>query len=114
MAVLQDQTKKTLISDLQIAKSFLQRGLGLIPRKSLGEDQGLWIPKCNVIHTFFMSFAIDCVFVDKNLKVQGLAENVKPWRFSKPYWAADSVIELAAGSIERLQIKLGDQLNVGH
>lgn len=115
MAVLQNQTtKQTLISDLQIANSFWQRGLGLIPRKSLAASEGLWISHCQSIHTCFMSFPIDCVFVDKDLKVQAVVENVKPWRMTKIYWKASSVIELAAGSIRRLNINVGDQLNVGH
>jgi uncharacterized membrane protein (UPF0127 family) len=114
MALLQNQTQsKTLITDLQIA-NFWQRAYGLIPRKALSENEGLWISKCQTIHTCFMSFAIDCVFVDKNLKVQALVENIKPWRITKLYWRADSVIEMASGSIQRLGINLGDQLHVGH
>ena len=113
--MLQNQTKnQVLISNLKTAESFLERGLGLIPRKNLGLDEGLLIHRCNTIHTCFMSFAIDCVFVDKDLKVKALAENIRPWRFSKIYWGASSVIELAAGSIKRLNIQVGDQLHVGH
>jgi uncharacterized protein len=115
MSVLQNQTKnQILIRNLQTAEGFLQRGLGLIPRKSLGLDEGLLIHQAPTIHTCFMSFPIDCVFVDKNLKVQALVENIKPWRFTKYYWRAHSVIELAAGSIKRLNIQVGDQLHVGH
>ncbi len=115
MAVLENQTKnKKLISDLQVAKGFWARGWGLIPRRSLGNEEGLFISNCQAIHTCFMSFAIDCVFVDGDMKVQGLVENVKPWRMTKIYWKARSVIELSAGSIRRLNIQLGDQLHVGH
>ena len=74
----------------------------------------LWIRPCNNIHTFFMRFAIDCIFVDKSMNVKALVENVPPWRLTKFYWKADSVIELSAGSIRRLEIELGDQLHVGH
>jgi uncharacterized membrane protein (UPF0127 family) len=114
MAVLASVTKnKNLISDLKVAQDFWDRGLGLIPKKNLEPEQGLWISRCKSIHTCFMSFAIDCVFVDKNLKVQALVEEIQPWRMTKFFWKADSVFELSAGSIRRLQIELGDQLNVG-
>lgn len=115
MAVLSSRTKnKILISDLKVAKTFLQRGFGLIPRSDLSTNEGLLIGSCKSIHTFFMSFAIDCIFVDKNMMVKALVENVSPWRMTKFYWKADSVIELSAGSIRRLEIGLGDQLHVGH
>lgn len=115
MAVLKSMTKnKVLIPDLKVAKTFAERGFGLIPRKNISQAEGLWISECKSIHTFFMSFTIDCVFVDKNLNVKALVENISPWRFTKFYWKADSVIELAAGSIGRLEIELGDQLHVGH
>ena len=115
MAVLSSRTKnKVLISDLKVAKTFQARGLGLIPRRNLSANEGLWIGKCKSIHTFFMSFAIDCIFVDKKMTVKALVLNVSPWRMTKFYWNADSVIELAAGSVRRLEIELGDQLHVGH
>ncbi len=115
MAVLKSTSKnKILIPELKVAETFVQRGFGLIPCKSLSADQGLLIGQCKSIHTFFMSFAIDCVFVDKAFNVKALVENIPPWRLTKFYWTADSVIELAAGSIRRLEIELGDQLHVGH
>lgn len=115
MAVLQNLTQnKKLISDLRVAKTFLARGLGLIPKKTMTGEEGLLFFKTQAIHTCFMSFAIDCVFVDENLKVVALLENLKPWRFSKLYWRAYGVIELAGGSIKRLNIQMGDQLHVGH
>ncbi len=114
MAVLSSRTKnKVLISDLKVAKTFKARGLGLIPKRNLSADEGLWIGRCKSIHTFFMSFSIDCIFIDQSMKVQAVVENILPWRLTKFYWNADSVIELAAGSARRLEIELGDQLHVG-
>ncbi len=115
MAVLSSRTKnKVLILDLEVAKTFKARGLGLIPKRNLSANEGLWIGHCRSIHTFFMSFAIDCIFIDQTMTVKAVVENVLPWRLTKFYWKADSVIELAAGSVRRLDIELGDQLHVGH
>lgn len=106
-------TKATLIPNLEVAETMQTRGLGLLGRSSLAEDQALWILRCNSIHTFFMKFAIDCVFVDKNLKVKAIYKDVRPWRLVLPVWGARSVIEMASGVSSKLNISVGDQLNVG-
>ncbi|WP_413559727.1 DUF192 domain-containing protein [Bdellovibrio sp. HCB209] len=106
-------TKATLIPNLEVAETMQTRGVGLLGRSSLAEDQALWILRCNSIHTFFMKFAIDCVFVDKNLKVKAIYKDVKPWRLVLPVWGARSVIEMASGVSSKLNISVGDQLNVG-
>ncbi len=106
-------TKTTLIPNLEVADDMRTRGVGLLGRSSLAEDHALWILRCNSIHTFFMKFAIDCVFVDKNLKVKAIYKDVKPWRLLLPVWGARSVFEMASGVSSKLNIRVGDQLNVG-
>lgn len=114
MAILRNQTQDSMVIDsLQIAKSFKDRGIGLLGKKTLNENEGLWILYCNSIHTFFMNFAIDCVFVDTHLKVKAIRHQVKPWRWILPVWGATSVFELPAGTALRLKISIGDQLYVG-
>lgn len=103
---------KILLPELETARSFWSRGVGLLGRKGLNAEQGLWILWGNSIHTCFMRFTIDCVFMDRNLKVKALKKNVKPWRFVAPVWGATSVIEMSEGMIEQLEIELGEQLNV--
>ncbi len=111
---LESKTKnQILIADLEVAESFLARGKGLLGRESLSFDQALWILHCNSIHMFFMKFPIDCIFLDKSLKVKAIREDVKPGRLVLPIWGADSVVELAAGSVRRLNVSVGDQLYVG-
>ncbi len=114
MAILENKTKNQIvISQLEVAKDFWSRGKGLLGRVSLDENQGLWIHHCNSIHTYFMKFPIDCVFVDKGLKVKAVYANVTPWRLVLPVWGARSVFEMKAGSAEKNNIKVGDQLYVG-
>jgi uncharacterized membrane protein (UPF0127 family) len=114
MATLINKTKnQVVISEVEIARSFFARGRGLLGRSSLGEFQALWIPRCNSIHTFFMKFSIDCVFVDKNLKVRAIYSDVRPGRILLPVWGAASVFEFAAGMSQKLNISVGDQLYVG-
>ncbi len=103
-----------LIEELCKASSLLSRMQGLLGSSSLSANAGLWILRCNSIHTFFMKYPIDCVFVDKSMKVTSIKSDVEPFRMVWPQRKADSVIELAAGTVQKLQIKIGDQLHVGH
>ena len=100
------------MKDLKVAQSFGERAVGLLGHTNLESEQGMWIHRCNSIHTFFMRFAIDCVFVDRELRVVAIAENIQPWRL-RAAWTADSVFEMKAGQAKRLQIALGEELHVG-
>lgn len=114
MAKLMNTTNnRTLIADLEVASTFLSRGKGLLGRTNLPAEKALWIHHCNSIHTFFMKFAIDCVFVDKNLKVRAIRKDVRPWRLVLPVWGAASVIEMASGTVSNENVSVGDQLYVG-
>lgn len=115
MAILQRMdNKEVLLSQLEVATTFINRGVGLLGRSNLKDNEALWIHSCNSIHTFFMKFSIDCVFVDKNLKVVKVVENVSPWRLVLPIWGAQSVFELKAGLAAKLKVKVGDTLYVGN
>lgn len=109
---LSDSSQRTLITNLDVAKTFWSRARGLIGRKNLNADQGLWFPKCNSVHTFFMSFTIDLVFLDRNLKVVRTVQGVRPSRLVMPVWRADSVIELQEGFLTQYPLKVGEQLHV--
>lgn len=79
------------------AATFSSRLLGLIPRRSLGEEEALWLEPCAMIHMCFMSFPIDAVFLDRDLKVLRVLEHLGTWRFSPWVPGARGVLELPAG-----------------
>lgn len=106
-------TQQILIPRLEVADTFKTRNKGLLGRTSLPFEEALWIHRCNSIHTFFMKMPIDCVFVDRQLKVRKVFHDVLPWRLVLPVWGASSVIEMASGNARRLNINVGDQLHVG-
>ena len=111
--VLSESTKaELLLSELKTADSFVSRGVGLLSRKEIGQHEALWLRPCNNIHTFFMRFKIDCIFLDSKMRVQKIHSNIKPFRFVGPVWKANSAIETAAGLCDMWQIKVGDQLYV--
>lgn len=102
-----------IASDVEVARSFASRLKGLLGRESLADNQALWIHRCSSIHTWFMNFPIDVVFVDKQVRVVKIVENIEPFRLLWPTWGADSVFELAAGVLEKThRPQKGDQLHV--
>jgi uncharacterized membrane protein (UPF0127 family) len=93
----------------ELADTPLRRLRGLLGRDGLGPGEGILLRPAPAIHTWFMRFSIDAVFIDKGLEVVGVSEEVRPWRFTRTK-GAHSVIELAAGESHRLGIATGDRL----
>jgi len=78
-----------------VARSFIQRAKGLIGSRGLEKGTGLLIPKCNCIHTFFMRFPIDAVFLDANGDVVKHVRAIRPWKlWVWGGWRARMVLEL--------------------
>ncbi|MEK7390496.1 MAG: DUF192 domain-containing protein [Elusimicrobiota bacterium] len=87
------------------------RSRGLIGRRDMDGDEGLWIDPCPMIHTFFMSFPIDVLFLDADLRVRRVMEDLRPWRVSPWVWSARSVLELKGGSLKG-SVRVGDSLEM--
>ena len=114
MAQLKNKTtNQVLIPDLKVASHFWERMRGLLGTSGMSSQQGLWIHRCNSIHTFFMKYPIDVVFLNQDLQVQEVRGSVEPNRLVLPIWGASSVVELKAGLADQLQIRKGDSLYVG-
>ncbi|MDP2940607.1 MAG: DUF192 domain-containing protein [Candidatus Omnitrophota bacterium] len=102
----------TLAQKLDVADNFFTRLKGLLGEKELAKGNGLLIKSCNSIHTFFMRFAIDAIFVDKNNKVVGLVKNLKPFRLSPIFFNASFVIELPCQTIAETHTQIGDYISL--
>lgn len=96
---------------IDIADTSEKRRVGLLRHERLEEGEGLWIVPCESVHTFFMKFAIDLVYVDKKKRVRKVRRAVPPWRLSACL-SAHSILELPAGTIERTGTRPGDQLSI--
>ena len=106
-----NQTKETFLAfRVAVADSIVGRLIGLLGKRSLNPDSGVWIVPANAIHTVGMLFTFDLVLVDKDLKVVGLRELIRPFRITRPNFRAESVIELPAHSIFKSRTEVGDQL----
>ena len=106
-------SKNTILGDkIDLANTFIKRFLGLMPRKFLNHGEGLIINPCSSIHMFFMKFAIDVLFVDKNNKIIYIEKCIKPWKVSKTIWKAKFVVELPDGTIENSKTEVGDNIEI--
>jgi uncharacterized membrane protein (UPF0127 family) len=93
----------------RIARYFHQRLVGLMFSSLLPADEAFFIPRCTSVHTCFMRYPIDLVYVDAQGVVTKLVKHLKPWRFSRATKPTQHVVELAAGSIARLGLSKGLQ-----
>jgi uncharacterized protein len=106
-----NKTKETFVSfRVEVKDSVWGRLTGLLGKRSLPPDGGCWIVPANAIHTIGMLFSFDLVLLDKDFKVVGFRELVRPFRITMPNPKAESVLELPAHSIFRSRTQIGDQL----
>ena len=96
----------------EIAESSLKRVRRLLGPKEFVNADGLLIRPTWSIHTWFMRFPIDVVFLDRDLTVLKLAERLSPWR-AAAHRGAHSALELPAGEARRAGIEIGDRLAWG-
>jgi uncharacterized membrane protein (UPF0127 family) len=87
----------------------LARLRGLLGREGLESDQGLLLRPASSVHTFFMRFPIDVVFLDRALVVLGIQDAIDPWHAASQR-GAKAVLELPAGESSRRGLAVGDQL----
>jgi len=103
-------TRNTLLATcMEVADSASTRNKGLLGRERLAPGEGLWIRSCEVVHTFWMRFPIDLVYLDRKKRIRKLSSDVRPWRLSGCLWA-HSVLELPPGTIRSTQTQNGDRL----
>lgn len=94
-----------------IADTAPARMRGLLGRNGLDDGEGLLIRPTNSVHMFFMRFAIDVVFLDRDLVVRKVVEALHPWRMAACR-GARAALELPAGTAGRRGITVGEQLTL--
>jgi uncharacterized protein len=93
-----------------VAHRMWPRMRGLLGNRGLDSGEGLLIRPAPSIHTFFMRFPIDVVFLSRQGEVLKVAERVRPWR-ARSCRHSYAVLELAAGEAGRRGIAVGDRLD---
>jgi hypothetical protein len=95
----------------EVADRPLSRMRGLIGRRGLPAGEGLLLRPAPSIHTAFMRFPIDAVFLDRELRVLLIVECLLPWRMASKR-GARAVLELSAGESTRRGLRVGDRLEL--
>ena len=108
MVLVNARSDVTIASDVSLALTRAERNRGLLGRDSLDPSAALVISPCSSIHTMFMRFPIDVIFVDRDGRAVRIVRDLAPWRIALAL-RAHAVIELAAGSLTR-DLRVGDEL----
>lgn len=107
---VRNETRNTVLAErAELADTSAKRRTGLLTHSGLDPGAGLWIVPCESIHSFFMKFTIDVLFVDRKHKVRKVRERMAPWRIAACL-PAHSVLELPEGTIKGTGTRKGDQL----
>jgi uncharacterized membrane protein (UPF0127 family) len=110
--MLVNTAKKTIVAKkVEFASTFWEKFKGLMFRKEFSQENCLIILQCNSIHTCFMNFPLDIIFLNKENRVVHLIEGIKPYKISPIIKEACFVVELAAGCINRSHTEVGDTLS---
>ncbi len=117
MASARNLTRGTSVAaDLELAESFWARFRGLMGRRGMPAESGLWLPGSPSIHMLFMRFPIDCVFLgreepDGGRNVVGLRRDLRPWT-GVVWWVRGGAgtLELPVGTIDASGTQVGDRV----
>jgi len=106
-----NKTKQTVLANNAIlANTAFKRLKGLLGRKSILPGEALILKPANSIHTMFMRFSIDLIFLDKKNVVVKIIHSMIPFRFTALYLSSSQVIELPSGVAKSCLTAAGDQI----
>ncbi len=112
MRIVNKTRGTTIASGATAARTFWHRLVGLLGHRLLAPGEGLLIEPCRSVHTAFMRFAIDVVYIDRALRVVKVVHDLKPYRVSAALLNAHAVIELPSGTVTQSRTAVGDVLAV--
>ena len=110
MRIVNASKGTTLAEEGYLAGSFIARLKGLIGKRELPEGAGYVIRPCSSIHTFFMGFTIDVVFINSKGIVEKVLEGLKPFRVASCFFRSGAVIELPEGIVRSARTTVGDTI----
>lgn len=97
------ESGEVIMSRCFVTENSLERMRGLLGRQSLASDEALWIQPCNNVHTFFMKFSIDVVFMNSQGRILKIYSSMKPWKTHWPVWKASIALEMPEGASSKLR-----------
>lgn len=114
MSRMVNESKGTVVAEqVQVADTIWSRFWGLMGRRCLPQGHGLLLRSSSSIHTAFMRFVIDVVFLDRESRVVKVVPEMKPFRVTAALGGGCSALELPAGAAARARVERGDRLVIG-
>jgi uncharacterized membrane protein (UPF0127 family) len=110
--IMADGSAFLLSGNIKKADSFSRKLFGLVFSAPLKEGEGLLIENCSSVHTFWMRYPIDILFLDSNNKVLRVFEVLKPFRVTPFIRGAAKTVELKSGTVKACTINIGDCLKL--
>ncbi len=98
-----------IANEVRVANNFVSRLVGLMFGSKMSGFDALLLSPANSIHTCFMRYNIDVIFLNSENKIVKVIRSMRPWRFTWIYWRAKHVLELPGGILPE-SIKKGDQV----
>ena len=109
--IIKNETKNTiLVNQGKVADTFFTRLKGLLGSPPLEAGQGLLLKNEKSIHTFFMTFPIDVIYIDKDLSVIKLDQDMGPNRVGKFVTESAYILEVPVGTIASTDSQVGDRI----
>jgi uncharacterized protein len=109
VTLINERTHDIVAGSVELAIKRRERRKGLLGRDALGPDVAMIFTPCFMVHTAFMRFPIDVMFLDRDGRVMQIVRDLEPWRVAVKLHAS-SVIEMAAGRVKACGIEPGDRL----
>lgn len=109
VALVNQRTGEAVAHTVEVAVTRRDRRKGLLGRSDLPSSTALILAPCGAIHTMFMRFAIDAVFVDEDGRVVKIVPELAPWRIAAAALAR-AVVEMPARSLRACPVSVGDRL----
>ena len=97
---------------LRTCEGFVARGLGFMGRRRPADGHGLVFRRCGSLHTWFMRFDLDVVFLDREGRVLRTRPGLRPWRFALGGRGAVTAVEAPVGTLAMEEIEIGDVLEI--
>src|SRR6266571_3637238 len=109
--IVRNASHDTLLGEaIEVADTAVRRVKGLLGRECLEDGQGLLFKQCSSLHTLFMRFPIDIIFMDRGGRVLRSRDGVGPFKFVAAPLRAHYALELPCGAILRSGTRVGDRL----
>lgn len=101
-----------LSSKIEVARTRREKNQGLLKHQKLNKGEGMWLVPCGSVHTLFMNFPIDVVYLSKDMKVLKVIHSMWPWNISFAPFSTYSVLELPMGACKDSKTDAGDRISI--